>query len=449
MCKIQKPNGSWYDAYDKEPYVFDTAQILKGLVSVHDILPEVEEHIISGCDWIIRNINEEGRLLTPSKNAWGDDESFCSELIHLYCLTPLVDAAKIYSREEYRKAAIRVLNYYKKNYREKILNFSLLSHFYAYVMEGLLDLGEKELVSQAMGAIEKYQNRKGGIPGLADVKWVCSTGMFQLALVWYKLGELEKGNKIFNYACTFQNETGGWYGSYPVTWMEKFAKGRKKAYYFPCEEISWANKYFLDALAYKMKLEFEAQADHFIDEISKGDGRYKAVKTELLKIKEGYPKDKKLKICDVGCGKGRYLKNLKEEMPNEIYYAVDLSERVMQSLDSSIEKRQGRLTKIPYEDETFDYVYVCEALEHAVNMEGALKELWRIVKPKGSLLILDKPVECLGRLEIDEWEQWIDTNQVRVVVDNGSGELEIVENVEYEAGRNDGLFRAWICRKCG
>ena len=34
LCKIQKPDGSWYDTDNREPYVFDSAQILKGLIGI-------------------------------------------------------------------------------------------------------------------------------------------------------------------------------------------------------------------------------------------------------------------------------------------------------------------------------------------------------------------------------------------------------------------------------
>lgn len=41
------------------------------------------------------------------------------------------------------------------------------------------------------------------------MNWVCSTGLFQLALVWFRLGELERGNKAFSHACKLQNASGG------------------------------------------------------------------------------------------------------------------------------------------------------------------------------------------------------------------------------------------------
>lgn len=256
LCKIQKEDGSWYDTADTAPYVFDSAQILKGLISIREILPEADEHIIKGCDWLISNMQEDGRLVTPNKDAWGEDENFCSELIHTYCLTPLRDAAKIFNRPDYDEAVDKILTYYLTNYKDKIENFSLMAHFYAYVMEGLLDLGEKELVQKCMNNLGKYQNFRGGIRGMNNVPWVCSTALFQLALVWYKLGELKKGNRIFNYACKLQNESGGWYGSYPASkFWNKYIDVSKRPSYFPDREISWANKFFLDALAYKNKLE--------------------------------------------------------------------------------------------------------------------------------------------------------------------------------------------------
>lgn len=256
LCTIQKTDGSWFDPSDTAPYVFDTAQILKGLIAIRKIMPEVDENIIRGCEWILSNMQEDGRLTTPDRGAWGSDENFCSELIHIYCLSPLRDAGELFGRQDYKDAADKILAYYKKERLDRIQNFSLLSHFYAYVMEGLFDLGEIDLCRQSMLNLEKYRNHRGGIPGLNDVPWICSTGLFQLAVVWYKLGELDKGNSLFYYALSLQNKSGGWYGSYPAPGLlARFYLGRRRPYYFPDAEISWAVKYFLDALALKERLE--------------------------------------------------------------------------------------------------------------------------------------------------------------------------------------------------
>ena len=445
LCSIQKEDGSWYDCEDKDPYVFDSAQILKGLIAVRNLLPEVDAYIIKGCDWILSNMQFDGRLITPSKDAWGNSENFCSELIHVYCLSPIKDAGEILKKPEYLAAVNKILGYYKKEKIDKIKNFSLLSHFYAYVMEGLFDLGEVDLCRASMERLEKYRNWKGAIPGLNDVPWICSTGLFQLAFVWYKLGELEKGNSLFYYALKLQNESGGWYGSYPAPGLLSiFYRGRKKPYYFPNEEISWAVKYFLDALALKEKLEFEKQASFFLDNIDDNDGRYVLIKEliDSMATQMGC----KINVCDVGCGKGRYLKRLVKDFPDNDYYASDISEKVMIGIDYIKEKRWGSMTNIAYADNSFDIVYACESFEHAINLKSAFKELYRITKPGGKLVVIDKPVEKLGRLEIYEWEQWIDDKDVWGYTEECGGLLEIVKSVPYE-NKDDGLFRAWIVTK--
>lgn len=110
------------------------------------------------------------------------------------------------------------------------------------------------------------------------------------------------------------------------------------------------------------------------------------------------------------------------------------------------EKRVGSLTNIPYEDGRFDYIYVCEALEHALNIEASIQECLRILRPKGMLLIIDKPVEKLGKLQIQDWERWIDDKQIREIASEAGAKIDIVQSVPYE-GKDDGLFRAWILQK--
>ena len=445
LCSIQKEDGSWYDSEDRAPYVFDTAQILKGLIAIRCIMPNVDEHIIKGCDWILTNMQPDGRLTTPSKDAWGDNEDFCSELIHIYCLSPIRDAGKIFNKSEYLDAVSKILGYYKTHKLDRIKNFSLLSHFYAYVMEGLYDLGEVDLCRESMERLEKYRTSKGAIPGLNDIPWICSTGCFQLAIVWYKLGELEKGNSLFYYSLKLQNKSGGWYGSYPAPgFAAKFYRGRKKPYYFPQAEISWAVKYFLDALSLKEKLEFEKQASSFMDSIDENDGRYVLIKKLIGSA--GKETDGPLQVCDIGCGKGRYLKRLVSDCPGNDYFASDISELVMASIDVVKEKRVGSMTNISYEDNSFNIVYACESFEHAISLKAAFREMYRITKPGGKLVIIDKPLEKLGQLEIYEWEQWISDEDMKAFTSECGGTIEIVNSVPYE-NKDDGLFRAWIITK--
>jgi malonyl-CoA O-methyltransferase len=436
LCRIQKPDGSWYDTEDREHYVFDSAQVLKGLIAIREVWPEVDKHIRKGCDWILTNIQEDGRLTTSSKDAWGNP-GVCSELVHLYCLSPLIEAAEKLGKPEYKEAALKVLNYYKENHYEEIMNFGFLSHFYAYVMEALLDMGETEMARQAMEKVAQLQKESGAVPAYHDVDWVCSTGLFQFALVWFRLGEIDRGNRAFEYACKLQNESGGWYGSY----LSEDSKEEDNDY-FPTAEISWAVKYFLDALYYKNLAEFNLWADSFLPIIDKEDGRYQIIKNGILELGG---QNSELSICDVGCGKGRYLKNLMEDMPENRYCGVDLSESVLQYIeDERIAKKQGSLTRIPYEDNTFDMVYTCEALEHAVDICSAVREMARVTKPGGKIIVIDKNKEALGRLEIAEWEVWFDLEELENIMREFCHAVDAVRDIPYEGKMGDNLFAAWI-----
>lgn len=434
LCNIQKEDGSWYDPQDKSPYVFDTAQVLKGLLAVRERLPGVDGHIIKGCEWVLGNMQIDGRLTTPSTDAWGKNENVCSELVHLYCLSPLVEAAKIYGKSEYEKSANKILDFYLNHYKEKILDFSLLSHFYAYVIEALLDMGKEDIARLAMKNMEHYQKKNGAIPAYYNVNWVCSTGIFQLASIWFRLGEIERGNAAFRYACSLQKESGGWYGSYVSE-----ENTDEINTYFPGSEISWAVKYFLDALYYKNLTEFEKMANIFLDKIDFSDGRYRLISKVISKA------EKKWNILDVGCGKGRYLKNLLEEHPKHNYYAMDLSNNVMCYISCQVEeKKQGTITNIPYGDDMFDMVYTCEALEHAIDIESSIRELARVTKSGGRIVIIDKNVKELGRLKIAEWEQWFDEEELIHLLKKFCIKVTYENIAECESYTNGSLFSGWV-----
>lgn len=436
LISIQHDDGSWYDTFAQMPYVFDTAQILKGLLAAYSIWPDenVKNAIIKGAMWLAGNIQHDGRFKAADESIWKMPKAY-SELIHLYCLSPIREVGIQFSRPELLKMVDLSIDYYKQNHMEEILHFDLLSHFYAYVMEALVDLGELELAKIAMNNIANFQTEDGAVPGYNDVHWVCSTGLFQLALTWFRVGDIERGNKAFSYACRLQNESGGWYGSYPSVDDESND-------YFAASEISWAVKYFLDALYYKNKAEFDISAPKFMTSIDKDDERYKII---LQISKESCLLGGDIRILDVGCGKGRYLKNLIEDLPDSQCYGVDISKNVIaEKTNQNIVWEEGSLTHIPFRDNNFAMAYTCEALEHAVDIKSAIREMARVVRPDGRIVIVDKNIAALGTLEICEWEQWFDENELAAIMSEFCREVNIVHDVNYEGYFKEGLFSVWI-----
>ena len=424
LLTIQNADGSWSDPSGKTPYTFDTGQILKGLMAIFPICPEVESAIRRGCDWLLTQIEPTGRMVTPDKSSWGlPNAKMVSENIHIYTLEPLRDAGKQFNEPRYLEAVQRVLSHYLA--MPDLTEFNTLSHFHAYVLEALIDLGYPERAAEGMRHIEKLQRADGSVPAYADVKWVCSTGLAQYAVIWYKLGLREPAQKAFNYLCRLQNSSGGFYGSY----------GRG-ANYFPDKEISWAVKYFLDAYYWHIRTAFDADVAIFPVTIDEVDGR-------LLALKRVLGSCQGMRVLDAGCGKGRFSRALQEADSSADYWGVDLSDAMLSFVPSSIHSRQGSLLNLPFADNTFDRVFSIEAVEHAVSPEISIRELCRVAKHGGKIVIIDKNQQNKGALTTESWERWFNGKEVENWLSQYCSDVHS-EYIAYgKKVEPDGLFILW------
>jgi len=424
LNSIQNSDGSWSDPSFTSGYTFDTGQVLKGLMSILPRLPEAEEPIRRGCDWMLTQIQPNGRITTPDKSAWNlPGGKLVSENIHLYALEPLQNASKYFKESRYAKAVEHAIAYYTR--QSDLTSFNTLSHFHAYVMEALVDCGQRDLAAKGMAFMESIQKRRGSVPAYPKTRWVCSPAVAQYAVTWYKLGHRKPAEKAFEYVSRIQNRSGGFYGSY----------GRC-ANYFPKEEISWAVKYFLDAIYWHIRTAFDTDSTNFPDKIDQRDGRF----LEVQKIMGSFSSQR---ILDAGCGKGRIAKELLSRNPSVEIWGVDISDTMLSYVPPNVKTKQGSLLNLPFDDGYFDYVYSVEALEHAINPEAAIKELCRVLKPGGHILVVDKNVKHQGALEIEAWERWFYKSEVetwlrRYCYNVGSEYIVYGEKTE-----PDGLFISW------
>ncbi len=105
------------------------------------------------------------------------------------------------------------------------------------------------------------------------------------------------------------------------------------------------------------------------------------------------------------------------------------------------------MTELPFPDETFDGVYATESLEHAVEIERAVAELCRVVRPGGRIAIIDKNAAEWGRLETPEWERWFGRRELTELLRRHCREVASREISYWEDVRPDGLFLAWLAVK--
>lgn len=113
---------------------------------------------------------------------------------------------------------------------------------------------------------------------------------------------------------------------------------------------------------------------------------------------------KSKRILDAGCGDGLFFMNLNKLYTSEMY-GIDMNEYV-EELNNTYPFAQFKkedIKKMSFKDNYFDTVSCLDVLEHFKNIDKPIKEIKRVLK-KGGYLIVSGPVESfwykLGRFLI-------------------------------------------------
>jgi SAM-dependent methyltransferase len=120
------------------------------------------------------------------------------------------------------------------------------------------------------------------------------------------------------------------------------------------------------------------QANPFI-----GDELWQALEdsTRVLVLKHVAPGSR---ILDVGVGLGRLLGPL----PQYRRFGIDISfDYLKQARALGIEVAFARVEDMPFHDAYFDAVTVCDVLEHVLDLDGCVRQLLRVLKPGGVLIV--------------------------------------------------------------
>ena len=153
------------------------------------------------------------------------------------------------------------------------------------------------------------------------------------------------------------------------------------------------------------------------------------------------------RAADVGCGKGRFARVVKERHPSATIVALDLAEAMLRHVPNGIERAAATMTALPLATASCDGAYATESLEHAIDIPLAVSEMCRIVRPGGRIAIIDKDASAWGRLATAAWEKWFDRRELEKLLARHCRTVESRPISYWEDVQPDGLFLAWLAVK--
>jgi SAM-dependent methyltransferase len=117
--------------------------------------------------------------------------------------------------------------------------------------------------------------------------------------------------------------------------------------------------------------------------------------TGLLHADTRYPPGGK--VLEAGCGVGAQTVILAANSPEAAFTSIDLSTESLAAAERQVRDagftnvtfRQADVFELPFPAAAFDHLFVCFLLEHLAHPEAALSALMRVLKPGGSITVIE------------------------------------------------------------
>lgn len=107
----------------------------------------------------------------------------------------------------------------------------------------------------------------------------------------------------------------------------------------------------------------------------------------LEKFEETFSDEKAGSMLDIGAGNGILIALIRQKYKNFKFQAVDYVDNLLEITDVPLDVVNLNETALPYNNESFDFVSIAEVIEHLENPRGTLREISRVLKPGGRVVI--------------------------------------------------------------
>lgn len=105
-------------------------------------------------------------------------------------------------------------------------------------------------------------------------------------------------------------------------------------------------------------------------------------------------------VLDVGCGAGRYYDALSSGHPDATYVGIDISAGMLMKHPAGDKVALGDGMQLPFADHTFDIVMANHMLYHLPDIDEALIEFRRVLKPDGVIAAATNSAQSMPELQV-------------------------------------------------
>ncbi|MEJ7639260.1 MAG: class I SAM-dependent methyltransferase [Singulisphaera sp.] len=131
---------------------------------------------------------------------------------------------------------------------------------------------------------------------------------------------------------------------------------------------------------------FDRLHGRFKPSVAAGDGRLRAVRERLEPLRGR-------RLLDLGCGKGRFAAHLRAAGAEVI--GLDRSAAMLAGAEG-LPRVLASALRLPFAASAFDGVFAVEVFEHLTRIDDVLIEIRRVLRPGGTLAIVDKNAGSLN-----------------------------------------------------
>lgn len=421
LLQMQKENGAFCDSDSGAELVFDTGQVLTGLLAAFREWEDARfmEAAVRAGTW----------LADVQEGDGGWERYAYHHTRHTYYVkvaAALLELAAVSGDGRYHEAGMKNIGWtlgcqaesgYFRHMAFKNGEYPFL-HTIAYVIEGLLDaydsVKDSRLLDAAMRSITALLRRNKEQEILLCSQYGedwdpvnrerCVTGLAQWAGIAMRAYELSGDTDLLTqavktmyylkskqYLHAEDDLHGGLPGSVPL-W------GKYLAFCYP----NWGVKFFLDALLiydrYNIPLWREqevwvAEAFRFSDAVvhealGANDREY------VKRIEQETDTGMQLTLLDIGCGKGKFLDYFAGKYPHWTVTGID------PSFSDRDRIREGSVYALPVPDGSADVLLLIEVMQHIDDLGRAMSELSRVLKAGGLIVVGDRdPHSIIGILK--------------------------------------------------